>query len=106
MTGNEALCRLAEAVTRGCRDMDSAARFGGDEFAVVLTETGIESAKSVAQRLCDDLKNDGKIPHLSVSVGVAIYPTDGDTIEALLMAADIALYGTKAKVHASLRMVQ
>ena len=106
LTGSEALCRLAEALTRGCRNIDTAARFGGDEFAVVLPETEIESAKSVAQRLCDNLKNDGKTPPLSVSVGVAIFPTDGREIETLLLAADIALYGMKAKVHRISRMIQ
>jgi diguanylate cyclase (GGDEF)-like protein/PAS domain S-box-containing protein len=106
LTGSEALCRLAEALTRGCRNIDTAARFGGDEFAVVLPETDIESAKSVAQRLCDNLKNDGKTPPLSVSVGVAIFPTDGQEIETLFLAADIALYGMKARVHKPPRMIQ
>jgi diguanylate cyclase (GGDEF)-like protein/PAS domain S-box-containing protein len=106
LTGSEALCRLAEALTRGCRNIDTAARFGGDEFAVVLPETEIESAKAVAQRLCDNLKNDGKTPALSVSVGVSIYPTDGEAIDTLLLAADIALYGMKARVHSVSRLIQ
>ncbi len=106
LTGSEALCRLAEALTRGCRNIDTAARFGGDEFAVVLPETDIESAKSVAQRLCDNLKNDGKTPPLSVSVGVSIFPADGQEIETLFLAADIALYGMKARVHKPPRMIQ
>jgi diguanylate cyclase (GGDEF)-like protein/PAS domain S-box-containing protein len=99
VTGSEALCRLAQALTTGCRDVDTAARFGGDEFAVVLPETGAESARFVAQRLCDNLANDGNIPKLSVSVGVAVYPTDGEAIETILVAADMALYGMKARVH-------
>ena len=99
VTGSQALCRLAEALTTGCRNVDTAARFGGDEFAMVLPETGVESARLVAQRLCDDLANDGKNPKLSTSVGVAIYPSDGDAIESLLLAADTSLYGMKAKVH-------
>jgi diguanylate cyclase (GGDEF)-like protein/PAS domain S-box-containing protein len=99
LTGSEALCRLAEVLAAGCRNIDTAARFGGDEFAVVLPETGIEAAKSVAQRLCDNLANDGKVPKLSVSAGVAIYPADGTTIETLLLVADKQLYGNKARVH-------
>ena len=106
LVGSEALCRLAEALTRGCRNIDTASRFGGDEFAVVLPETDIESAKLVAQRLCENLKNDGKTPPLSVSVGVAIYPADGEAIDTLLLAADIALYGMKAKVHKTARLIQ
>jgi diguanylate cyclase (GGDEF)-like protein/PAS domain S-box-containing protein len=99
LTGSEALCRLAEVLVAGCRNIDTAARFGGDEFAVVLPETGIEAAKSVAQRLCDNLANDGRVPKLSVSAGVAIYPADGTTIETLLLVADKQLYGNKARVH-------
>lgn len=99
LTGSEALCRLAEVLTAGCRDIDTAARFGGDEFAVVLPETGMESAKSVAQRLCDNLATDGREPKLSVSAGVAIYPADGLMVETLLLAADKALYKKKSGVH-------
>ena len=64
MTGSEALCRVAGVLTLGCRNIDTAARFGGDEFAVVLPETGVESAKLVAQRLCDNLADDGKKPEV------------------------------------------
>ena len=99
LTGSEALCRLAEVLVAGCRNIDTAARFGGDEFAVVLPETGIEPAKSVAQRLCDNLANDGREPALSVSAGVAIYPADGTTIETLLLVADKELYRNKSRVH-------
>jgi len=99
LTGSEALCRLAAVLAANCRNIDTAARFGGDEFAVVLPETGVESAKSVAQRLCDDLANDDEEPALSVSAGVAIYPSDGETVETLLLAADKALYEKKFRVH-------
>jgi diguanylate cyclase (GGDEF)-like protein/PAS domain S-box-containing protein len=99
LTGSEALCRLAGVLVAGCRNIDTAARFGGDEFALVLPETGIEPAKSVAQRLCADLANDGREPKLSVSAGVAIYPADGATIETLLLVADKALYRNKSRVR-------
>jgi diguanylate cyclase (GGDEF)-like protein/PAS domain S-box-containing protein len=97
LTGSEALCRLAEVLTAGCRNIDTAARFGGDEFAVILPETGIEPAKSIAQRLCDNLATDGREPKLSVSAGVAVYPADGATVETLLLAADKALYRKKSE---------
>jgi diguanylate cyclase (GGDEF)-like protein len=80
-----------------CRDIDTAARFGGDEFALVLPETGAEPASLVAQRICNTLATDGGEPRLTVSVGAAIYPQDGQAIEALLTAADVALYAMKAK---------
>jgi diguanylate cyclase (GGDEF)-like protein/PAS domain S-box-containing protein len=99
MTGSEALCRLADVMSLGCRDIDTAARFGGDEFALVLPETGAESAKLVAQRIRETLANDGRKPRLSVSVGAALYPADGDKLDVLLGAADAALYTMKAKAH-------
>jgi diguanylate cyclase (GGDEF)-like protein len=75
--------------------VDTPARFGGDEFALVLPETGFLPAKLVAQRICDSLANDGREPKLSVSIGVAIYPGDGKDVDSLLGAADAALYAMK-----------
>jgi diguanylate cyclase (GGDEF)-like protein len=83
----------------GCRDIDTAARFGGDEFALVLPETCLESADLVSQRIFRKFANDHRDPPLSVSAGVASYPKDGESIETLLAAADVALYAMKAKVH-------
>ncbi len=96
LTGNRALCRLADALCLGCRDIDTPARFGGDEFALVLPETGAEPAGLVAERIRHALASDSSEPRLSVSVGTAIYPRDGQAIEALLSAADVALYAAKA----------
>jgi diguanylate cyclase (GGDEF)-like protein/PAS domain S-box-containing protein len=99
LAGSQAICRLADALSMGCRDIDTAARFGGDEFALVLPETCFESADLVSQRICHNFANDHRDPKLSVSAGVASYPKDGETIETLLAAADVALYAMKAKVH-------
>jgi GGDEF domain-containing protein len=63
----------------------------------VLPETGAEPAGLVAKRVCNTLASDGSEPELSVSAGAAIYPQDGQTIEALLSAADVALYAMKTK---------
>jgi diguanylate cyclase (GGDEF)-like protein/PAS domain S-box-containing protein len=99
LTGSQALCRLADVLSIGCRDSDTAARFGGDEFALVLPETGGESAKLVAHRICESLAKDGRKPTLSVSVGVALYPIDGEKLDTLLGAADVALYSMKTKIR-------
>ena len=96
LVGSQALCRLADVLGNSSRDLDTAARFGGDEFAVVLPETGAEAASLVGRRICDSLANDGKEPKLSVSIGMAIYPKDGETIDALVSAADSAVYAMKA----------
>jgi len=76
-------------------DIDTPARFGGDEFAVVLPETDAEAANLVARRIFESVANDGKGPRLSVSFGVAVYPTNGSSLESLLFQADSALYSMK-----------
>jgi diguanylate cyclase (GGDEF)-like protein/PAS domain S-box-containing protein len=95
MIGSQALCRLADALCSCCRDIDTPARFGGDEFAVVLPETDAEAANLVARRIFESVANDGKGPSLSVSFGVAVYPTNGGSLESLLFQADSALYSMK-----------
>ena len=97
MVGSQALCRLADVLCSCCRDIDTPARFGGDEFAVVLPETNAEAANRVARRICESVADDGKGPQLSVSFGVAVYPQDGETIERLLSQADSALYAMKGE---------
>jgi len=98
LTGSHALCRVADVLSF-CRDIDTAARHGGDEFAIVLPETGAEAANQVAQRICNSISNDGMEPVLSVSIGVAVYPRDGERIESLLRVADVAMYSMKARKH-------
>jgi len=93
--GSQALCRLADVLCSCYRDIDTPARFGGDEFALILPETNAKTANLVAQRICESVASDGNGPKLSVSVGVAIYPKDGHTIESLLCAADSAVYWMK-----------
>lgn len=99
VVGSQALCRLADVLSICSRNLDTPARFGGDEFALVLPETGIAEANLVAGRICDSLANDGREPELSVSIGVALYPRDGKKVESLLAAADRALYAAKDKAH-------
>jgi diguanylate cyclase (GGDEF)-like protein/PAS domain S-box-containing protein len=97
LTGDRALCRLGQILRDCCRAIDTAARHGGDEFALVLPETSMTATTLVADRICDLLAKDGEEPMLSVSVGVASYPKAADTIGTLLYAADRALYGMKEK---------
>jgi diguanylate cyclase (GGDEF)-like protein/PAS domain S-box-containing protein len=97
LVGNRALCRLAQILADSCRSVDTAARQGGDEFALVLPETTFATAAKVATRICDLLAKEAEEPSLAVSVGVATYPKDADTIGTLLYAADRALYAMKEK---------
>src|SRR6202790_2435209 len=95
LAGNRALCRLADIFRFSCRSIDTAARYGGDEFAIVLPETLAKDAASVGKRICERLSSDREEPLLSVSIGMAVYPEDGATIDTLFQAADRALYEMK-----------
>jgi diguanylate cyclase (GGDEF)-like protein len=93
--GNCALCRLADIFRSSCRSIDTAARYGGDEFAIVLPETDAKEADAVRRRICERLSNDREEPRLSMCVGVAIYPEDGTASETLFQAAEDELHQLK-----------
>ncbi len=97
LAGSRALCRLANALGRQCRSIDLAFRYGGDEFALILPETGWEGARRFSDRVYERLSSDGQQPQVSFSVGIAVYPQDGETLEKLLSRADRALYETKPR---------
>jgi diguanylate cyclase (GGDEF)-like protein len=95
VVGSRALCRLAQVLRTHCRATDTAARYGGDEFAVVLPEAGARAAQLVSQRICRYLDSEVEHPSLSVSTGAAVFPRDGRTIDDILRTADAALYRMK-----------
>ena len=98
VVGSLALCRMAEVLHLSCRAIDTPARYGGDEFALILPGTHSEDARRVAERISERLSEDVETPRLSVSFGVAEYPRDGQTIEHILSAADQALYDEKHRL--------
>jgi diguanylate cyclase (GGDEF)-like protein len=97
LVGSRALCRLATILRRESRAVDTPARYGGDEFALVLPETSVAAAVDVVRRVRLRVSKEPKSPPISVSAGVAAFPQDGETVEALLLAADHALYRAKGQ---------
>jgi diguanylate cyclase (GGDEF)-like protein len=95
LTGSRALVRIGKILRNHSRAIDTAARYGGDEFAVVLPEAAPDIASRVVSRIRERLSAEPEHPALSVSAGVAAFPEDGDTPEKLLGAADRALYAMK-----------
>jgi diguanylate cyclase (GGDEF)-like protein len=106
LTGSRAIKRLGIVLRSNSRAIDTPARYGGDEFALVLPETGAREAEQTATRICERLMQDGEEPLISVSVGQAVYPHDGTSIEQLLAAADAALYRMKRRGTGKLRLHQ
>jgi len=95
LTGSRALVRIAKILRSHSRAIDTAARYGGDEFALVLPEADKDITSRVVSRIRERLSAEPERPALSVSAGVAAFPQDGDTPEKLLGAADRALYAMK-----------
>jgi diguanylate cyclase (GGDEF)-like protein len=93
--GSRALCRVATILRLNSRSIDTAARYGGDEFALVLPETNVAAAEQVVDRVRNCLLVDEEIPQLSLSIGIATFPKCGVTVQQLLEYADRALYVMK-----------
>jgi diguanylate cyclase (GGDEF)-like protein len=95
LVGSRSLVRLGKILRNHSRAIDTPARYGGDEFALVLPEAPKEIAARVSSRIRERLSSETEEPMLSVSVGIAAFPEDGDTAEKLLGAADRTLYRMK-----------
>ncbi len=96
-TGDLALRLLADSVRANLRAVDTAVRFGGDEFIVILPQANIQGALIVAERLRSRVEQI-EVPgfgRLSASLGLATFPVHGSSRDTLILAADRALYSSK-----------
>ena len=102
LLGDQMIRRVADAIRTALREYDLPARFGGDEFAVLMPETSLAEAMTVAERIrlgveAIELRlSDGTPVKASVSIGVALFPSHGRGASDLLAAADRAVYQAKA----------
>ncbi len=99
--GDDLLSVLSGRITEQLRGTDTCARIGGDEFVVMLeTVTTTEASEQVAEKLLECLSRPVKRGQLqlqvSASIGIALYPQDGSSADALLTRADDAMYRAKA----------
>ncbi len=98
--GDKILLGISNVAKSTLRTSDWLSRWGGEEFLAVLPNTDDTGAKSIAERLRDEIENfsihlNNQSIKTSASIGIACYPRDGDTLDFLLKAADAALYEAK-----------
>ena len=103
IAGDRALADMGAILGSCLREVDLSARYGGEEFAVVLPETDASGAYVVAEKVREAIEShlfgdeaEGRTSHLTVSVGLATFPTHADSKETLLREADDALYRAKS----------
>lgn len=99
--GDHVLCMVAQRLQSALRDSDTVARLGGDEFVLVLAEQPslrytLRMIERIRQAMADELQFEGQGLPVGASMGVAIYPNDGDNFSVLLRAADAAMYKSKS----------
>lgn len=96
--GDETLKSVATLLDQATRGDDRAARLGGEEFAVIAGDADVESARQAAERLRERIEAAfaGSPVPVTISIGVAVYPEDGSDSDALMLAADRALYAAKS----------
>lgn len=100
LAGNLALQRVAHIIRGAVRSVDFAARYGGEEFAVIVPQISIETLRMIAERIRSGVEGLPAPPdgaQLTVSIGAAVFPSDGKTVEGLFRAADERLYQAKGE---------
>lgn len=100
--GDRILRHFAKTVTGSMRETNLAARYGGEEFVVILPDTSVKSCVLVAERIRKAVmtmvvpsNTEKPLPPLTVSIGIAVFPDHGQTLEEITQASDKALYESK-----------
>ncbi|HEX2944600.1 MAG TPA: GGDEF domain-containing protein [Clostridia bacterium] len=96
MAGDKCIRLLSASVRNNLRDIDIIGRYGGDEFLVVLPDTGAGQAITIAERFRKHIEASDS-PHYTISIGIASYPSDGTDVKTLIETADAGLYKSKQK---------
>ena len=108
--GDRVLVEVAQRIESCLRDVDTLCRLGGDEFVVFLQEADAAGAEACAQRVLQALSApfvlDGMNFSVGCSIGVALYPEDGTTLDELIQYADTAMYRVKERGRGSFRFYQ
>ncbi len=94
VTGDKCIKSLAIIAKSNMREFDMIGRYGGDEFIIVLPGVTLNQAVQIAERFRKRVEAT-ETPHYTISMGIASYPRDGTTVEALIEAADAGLYKSK-----------
>ena len=96
-TGDRVLRIVGKFLQQNIRDVDIIARFGGEEFVILLPEADKNEARTVSERLRHNLENLelDDCPPLTLSLGISAFPKDGTDIEELIIKADAAMYAAK-----------
>ena len=98
LAGDDALARVAAALQASIREIDCAARYGGEEFVVVLSETSMDAAVTVTDRIRARLATETfEGGEITLSIGVAEFPTHGNSPQGIIASADAAMYDAKRK---------
>jgi diguanylate cyclase (GGDEF)-like protein len=97
LEGDLVLARVGRLLEQKCRQSNVVARYGGDEFIILMPETGIEQAQILAERLRLWISTDGMLQehHITGSFGVGCFPAHGFTIEDIIRVADAGMYISK-----------
>lgn len=100
--GDRILKQFARTITQSMRETNLTARLGGEEFVILLPDTGAQACQVVAERIRNAVSRmsmpqvkDRQVPPITVSLGIAVYPDHGGTLEEMLQASDRALYESK-----------